>query len=182
MLLVIFIILSMSAASTALATPTPLLGAGQQMQPTDDRLERQVKAALSSDPVVESFEIVVTAFEGNIRLNGAVDSDEERAHAGSAAAEVEGVGKVENRITVGRSLLMTDKTDADIRRDILERVARSHPEEHIEVNVEDGLATLVGEVASSGVRKAMTKIAFRAGALLVRNQLTVEADGETSPA
>ncbi|HXV60392.1 MAG TPA: BON domain-containing protein [Vicinamibacteria bacterium] len=151
-------------------------GYQEELRPTDELLEQRVKAALAVDPTVESFEIVVTVFRGSVRLNGAVDTDEERARAGSIAADIEGVLEVENQITVERPLVSTDRSDAEMRRQIVDEVADAFPDENIDISVEDGLATIRGAVSSAEARGRITEIAFRAGALLVKNQLAVESE------
>jgi len=150
------------------------LHADQELRPVDDRLEQLVEAALSADPIVESFDIVVTAIDGTVRLNGAVDSKDERAQAGSVAGDVEGVVEVDNRITVAHTLVTPGKTDRILQREILNDVAKAYPGESIEVRVENGFATFTGAVSSTEARRGLTEIAFRAGALLVKNEVRVQ--------
>lgn len=147
-----------------------------RLRPTDDRLQQLVEAALAADPLVESFEIVVTVFEGKVTLNGAVDTDDERARAGSVAEDVEGVVEVENRITVEQSLVSPDRSDSEIRDELLDEAAEAFPDVAVEVIVDDGFATLTGVVPNAAARRRMTEIAFRAGAVLVKNELRVEPE------
>lgn len=148
----------------------------QPLRPTDERLEQLIEAALAADPHVESYEIVVTVQDGSARLNGAVDTDRERARAGSVAADVEGVVEVENRITVDEAFVSTEVSDAEVRREVLDEVADAFPEARIHVTVENGFATLTGTVSSAAIRRQMTEIAFQAGSVLVKNQIRVEPE------
>lgn len=168
----------LALAVIAGAAPSHALGQEQALRPTDDRLQQLVEAALAADPVVESFEIVVTVFEGNVRLNGAVDTEDERARAGSLAADINGVVEVENRITVEEPLVSPDRSDSEIRRDLVAEVEEAFPEASVDVTVEDGMATLTGAVATREARRRITEIAFRAGALLVKNELTIGTEAE----
>jgi osmotically-inducible protein OsmY len=158
----------------ALAGFTSARPGQQALRPTDERLEQLVEAALAADPVVESVEVVVTVIDGTAKLNGAVDTDEERARAGSVAADIEGVAEVDNEITVARAQLSPERSDEEIRTVFLEEAADAFPEGGIEVRIEDGFATLTGTVSSTEMRRRMTEIAFRAGALLVKNQIDVD--------
>lgn len=149
---------------------------GRALRPTDELLEQRVVAALAADPVVESFELIVTVTDGTVLLNGAVDTDEERARAGSVAADIEGVVEVENQITVAKTFVSPDRSDSEIRREVLDEAAELTPEVSIAVAVEDGFATISGTVSSREARRSLTEIAFRAGALLVKNQLRIERE------
>lgn len=172
MLVVIVTTPTPATASAAPVAPTPI-EEQEALRPTDDQLEQLVKQALSEDPIVESFEIVVTAAEGSLRLNGTVDSNDERGRAGAVAAEIDGVIEVENRITVERSPVPSHRPDVEIQRDIVlhtEALSRTS----IEVRVEDGFATLVGVVPSADARRTLTEMAFCAGAVLVKNEVRID--------
>jgi osmotically-inducible protein OsmY len=151
-------------------------GYAQELRPTDELLEQMVTTALAADPMVESYEIVVTVMEGKVNLHGAVDTDDERARAGSVAADVDGVSEVENEITVERSLVSPDRSDEEILQEIRDTVAKAHPGERVDASVDEGFVTLTGEVSSTDTRRQMTEIAFRAGALLVKNELRVDPE------
>jgi len=145
----------------------------ERLQPSDDRLETLVSAALAADITVESFDIVVMASEGSVRLNGRVDTDEERTRAGLIAADVDGVADVENQLTGGRSQVRPNLSDDELRRRVVDDLADAFPQANVTVRVEDAMVTLTGVVSSRETRTTLTEISFRAGALLVKNQLTV---------
>lgn len=59
-----------------------------------------VKTALASDDATTLLEIEVETFKDVVQLSGFVDSEEEKTRAGEVAAEVGGVGEVENNLIV----------------------------------------------------------------------------------
>lgn len=70
----------------------PVLG-----RATDDRtITEEVRSALASNPETESSRIQVTTSEGVVQLAGFVNSEEQRAAAGSVASTVQGVRHVDN--------------------------------------------------------------------------------------
>jgi hyperosmotically inducible periplasmic protein len=70
----------------------PVLG-----RATDDRtISEEVRSALASNPETQSSRIQVTTSDGVVQLAGFVDTDEQRAVAGSVASSVQGVRHVDN--------------------------------------------------------------------------------------
>lgn len=70
----------------------PVLG-----RATDDRtISEEVRSALASNPETESSRIQVSTSDGVVQLAGFVNSEEQRAAAGSVAGTVQGVRHVDN--------------------------------------------------------------------------------------
>jgi hypothetical protein len=95
------------------AAPAPAAPAAQpekavetaKPQPKPDpnaELAARVKRALEGEAKVQAAAIDVTASDGKVTLWGTASSPGERARAARAAAAVEGVKSVENRIAVVR--------------------------------------------------------------------------------
>lgn len=168
------------------ATPAMIHSQGQDdeapepLRPTDELLEELVEKALAEDEVVRSYELVVNVLDGSVTLYGTVDSSRERERAGAVAGEVSGVREVENRVEVEDELLPDVPSDETIYERILAVLAEKGVETKVEVLVQDGLATLTGIVPTRKTRRELSELAFRAGAVLVRNELKVTDEGRDS--
>ena len=89
-------------APVAAATPTPSLPAKVDEPKADPNkdLAQKVKRALEGTAKVQGAAIDVTAADGKVTLWGTAASADERTLAAQAAAKVEGVKSVENKIAV----------------------------------------------------------------------------------
>jgi hyperosmotically inducible periplasmic protein len=77
----------------------PVLG-----RATDDRsISEDVRSALASNRETESSRIQVSTSDGVVQLAGFVDTDEQRAAAGSVASSVQGVRHVDNDLRLSRA-------------------------------------------------------------------------------
>ncbi len=83
----------------------------------DEQIRNQIKQALVLDPATESFEIDVSVEEGNVTLNGEVDSWQEKQLAAMNAKNIKGVRSVTNKLNFS---LLTDRTDQEIQAEIEE--------------------------------------------------------------
>lgn len=63
-------------------------------------LTARVKSALASDEFVRARDVNVETFRSTVQLSGFVDSDAQKDRAGEIARSVQGVEKVNNKITV----------------------------------------------------------------------------------
>jgi hypothetical protein len=89
-------------APVAAATPTPSLPAKAEEPKADPNkdLAQKVKRALEGAAKVQGAAIDVTAADGKVTLWGTAASADERTRAAQAAAKVDGVKSVENKIAV----------------------------------------------------------------------------------
>ena len=150
--------------------------APQALRPTDELLEALVEQALAKDNVVESYELVVSVLEGAVTLNGVVDTRGERERAGAVVDDVAGVREVENRVQVKKEILPEAPSDEAICDRIVAALSNESEEDAevtVKVVVEDGLAILTGVVSSAERRRELSELAFRSGAMLVRNEVKV---------
>jgi osmotically-inducible protein OsmY len=124
------------------------------------------------DPVLSS-ENVALAVEGTKGiLTGEVDTPYERQRAASIASRQRGIDHIENRITLAAHPL---KPDAELLVDIRNELTWSPyvDADDIEVSVEDGVATLRGDVASWLEHKAAVENAYEGGARRVVSKMLV---------
>lgn len=143
--------------------------------PPDDReLERRVELALAADAYEHRHEFQVSAHRGRVVLEGSVDSRFDLRRAEAVAGGVEGVREVQSRLERGgqRRALADPELQARIR-DGLFWDARVD-EAHIQIQVEEGVATLSGWVDDWRERERAETSALEEGASHVNNQLRVE--------
>jgi osmotically-inducible protein OsmY len=170
------------------------------MAPVADKaIGDRVRAALFANPITDAYEIKTQVADGTVRLIGGVDTNYERAVAADVAASIEGVKKVENELELEKPdtryvfsayldpfgpLVETwtylpptaSRPDADIEQEIEAELLWSPfvDANEVNVNVEQGKATLTGTVDSWSERFAATENALEGGAIAVYNQLRVE--------
>ena len=169
--------------------------------PGDRLIADSVRNAFFMDPYVEGFAIDVSVDGGEVYLSGTVDTYYQKAQADYIAAGVAGVSKVRNRLQVTESKIMTYspyvdpwytydydwyiypdyipvKTDVTIRAEIEEEIFWSPFVDggDITVTVDDGIATLTGNVDSYFEYNSAVENALEGGAVGVDNELVVNGE------
>lgn len=144
---------------------------------TDDDLGRSVRDELSSDPkITVDADIRVSVADGDVTLHGTVTGYGDKREAVQAAQRVRGVRSVRDEIE------MVGRTDADLRRDVLDELEVGHIPATVDAEVHEGMVTLTGEVDRQHHRDAAAFIAkVVPGVVGVENQLEVTGrshDGE----
>ncbi len=66
----------------------------------DTTITTKVKAKLYEESILKGMAISVNTFEGNVTLNGAVDTEEQKDRAEAIAKSVYGVTKVNNLLMI----------------------------------------------------------------------------------
>ncbi len=161
-------------------------------------LEDRIRATFERDPVVEATEITIDVQNGVAELFGSVDTAFERSWAEDLAARVDGVIAVRNYLAVTGYFdpylydpylddwyagdapdyydpPVTMKSDDTIREEIEEEFFWSPFVDggDIDIEVDNGRATLTGHVDSWSEYSAASDNAFEGGAVVVYNQLEV---------
>jgi osmotically-inducible protein OsmY len=142
----------------------------------DTQLTKDVKMALTMDPVVEKYQVNVSVVNGKVHLSGWVDSFYERIQAESVASRVKGVVEVDNNLQVtSRWRSKTEKSDWEIRQDVRDELWWSPyvESDEVTVTVRDGVVTLTGTVDSWREWWSASDNAYDGGAVRVRNYLKV---------
>jgi len=143
----------------------------------DDQLAKDVRLALSLDPVVEKSQVKVSVLNGKVYLYGWVDSFYERIKAESVASRIKGVVEVDNGLQVAsRWSRETEKSDWEIRQDIRDELWWSPyvDSDEVTVTVKDGIVTLTGTVDSWREWWAASESAYDGGAIRVLNHLKIK--------
>lgn len=118
-----------------------------EAEPRADReVKADVTAALKFDPVTSDDSINVAVNNGEVRLTGNAETSAEKQLAGWIAANVRGVSKIRNDLTVASQ----NRSDGEIKA-ALEKRFRSDPlvSDDISVTVRNGRVQLSGEVGSA---------------------------------
>ena len=143
----------------------------------DDDLRRSVSDALFSDPKMAlDADILVSVADGEVTLRGTVVSYGDKREAMKVAQGLPGVRLVKDEIEV------VGRTDADLRRDVLDELEIGHIPVTFNVELDEGTVTLTGSVDRQHDRDAAAFIAkVVPGVVGVENQLEVRGrspDGE----
>ncbi|MBD3343963.1 MAG: BON domain-containing protein [Chitinivibrionales bacterium] len=141
---------------------------------TDREIESNVQSALLWDPVVERHEIDAVVRNKKVFLYGAVDSYFEKNRAEDVASRIKGVAEVDNFLTV--NIVSAPPTDQEIKSNI-ENQLRWNPyieKNEIDVEVQNGVATLKGKVDTYFERDEAIREAFEGGADSVKSKLKVK--------
>lgn len=171
--------------------------------PADNILVERVVSALGRNPDVDRYDIMVTAWSGQVYLDGEVDTYFEKNKAEDIASNVKGVVKIINDLDVyfdsdtdyqnlnglneyfyptpyssPETYYTYPLTDFQIKDNIEEELWWSPfvNKFAIEVEVTKGVATLSGTVNSWAERQAVIENAHEGGAISVIDNLTFEAN------
>lgn len=144
----------------------------------DRRIQQQVAAQLQSGLGEDTTYVLV--WNGQAFLLGRVQTNEQKRQAEMLARQVEGVERVKSRLTVAEQG-WRQQEDSRIAGAIREELAWSPfvDSDLIDVEVNQGVATMTGTVRSFGEMLVAIENAFEGGARAVRNQLrSTEMAGE----
>lgn len=140
---------------------------------TDEKIRQDVLRALDNDAWLEANDISVRVFNRKAYLSGSVDSRAELERAEEVVARVPGVAAVQNNLNP--PVVRQSRDDLELQHDIEERLAWSAyvDAEAVEVDVQNGIATLSGTVTDFSEWRAAASNAIEAGAEGVINHLKV---------
>jgi len=127
----------------------------------DSAITAAVKTRLTTNLDTSAHEIDVDTLNGNVRLSGVVDSQDERSEAGRVARRTHGVRSVDNELTVGSKTVGTVIDDkvlvARVKAALIGDETVSAAE--IDVDVDNGVVTLSGEVGSWTEKSRAARVA-----------------------
>jgi osmotically-inducible protein OsmY len=169
---------------------------------SSQELEQTIVDKFRRDAYVDNFEITASALGGMVTLYGTVDTYYEKARAEDLASEVKGVYLVNNNLIVQKDWdpfvykpyvdnsyiydydwysyptnVTTSKDDSAIKDNIESELFWSPfvDSDQVTVLVDDGKATLTGQVDSWSEYDAATQNALEGGAVVVDNELTISS-------
>jgi osmotically-inducible protein OsmY len=144
-----------------------------QERPQDVELAEKIRRALFWNPFVKRYDISVEVINGKAYLDGIVDSYSEKMYAQDIASRVNGVVEVENRIEIRPPQVR--KSDWYIEQEI-ERSLNWDAlvdASKITVSVENGVATVSGEVDTRQQLAGIVRTALEAGAEYVESKIFI---------
>jgi osmotically-inducible protein OsmY len=140
---------------------------------SDEDVVRTVRNALKWDVLVPDDRITTTVSNGELTLEGSVDTWMQRQDAERAVHRITGVRSVTNRITVAGPAVDEGRLKHEIEQ-ALERQAEREAK-RIHLSVQNGIITITGAVRSWGEKNAIRRIASVApGVRGVEDQMTVD--------
>ncbi len=141
--------------------------------PGDQELSDKVEMALQRDPYIDPFDVEVMTSNGLVYLNGDVSNSFEKEHAEEVAWRVNGVVDVVNLLDYQYE--WTNKSDWEIMHDANQQMYWNPFVDAADVNVEvdNGVVTLSGNVDTWLEKLNAQKNAYEAGARDVDNNLEV---------
>lgn len=141
---------------------------------SDADIANDIRESLRRDPYVDRYDITVSVYNGKAYLTGEVDSWYMKNQAEEAAAEVHGVVEIQNNLDVDYEF--TAKTDQEIKEDIESQLWWSPfvDSDDISVEVQSGVATLMGSVEDWDELQAAKENAREGGATSVVSKLSIE--------
>lgn len=141
--------------------------------PTDEALVSNIETLLEWHPDIESTDIMVSADNGNVTLEGSVKTYWEKIGAEDLVATLSGVVGITNLLAVVPSETVDDQIIADDIITALDRNAMIDAGD-IDVKAENGVVTFTGTVPSAAAYRAATTIGwYTRGVCDVRNNLVI---------
>ncbi len=142
----------------------------------DSWITAKAKIALYADDRVAGRHVRVDTQNGVLTLRGKVDSDAEKRAAEEAVRNVEGVTSVQNdlQIVPAAERKAVNAEDKDLKSAVQKRMKQEArlKGSDIEVQVDRGVVTLIGEVKDIGARARASEIASAVpGVRSVKNEL-----------
>lgn len=145
---------------------------------SDENIAARVKEVFLHDPLLDHKDIMVRVNNQAISLKGTVKSRSQKSRAELLASRVKGATTVNNRLKY--AVEWQDKSDPELRQNIKDQLWWSPflSDHSISVQVENGVATLMGFVQSWQQRSLAEEHAFVAGARFVHNRLQVDPSSQ----
>ena len=115
---------------------------------SDSQIEKDVRAEIASQPLLDGCKIDVCVKDGIVTLSGKTNSCFKKLSAERAVKKVSGVKALAEDLQVGAAENREETNDTELAAAIL-KTLEWHPEvpvEKITIKVEDGFVTLEGEV------------------------------------
>jgi osmotically-inducible protein OsmY len=159
----------MAAAIALLASSTPLLASE-----TDGRIESSFKGSYVSQTYLKGDAVKAESKDGVVTLSGTVNDASHKGLAEETAANLPGVTKVDNRLEL-KAEYPAEQTNEWLAMKVRAALLfhRNVSMVNTQVNVEEGIVTLRGEVASEAEKELTAEYANVEGVKEVKNEMTV---------
>ena len=141
--------------------------------PSDEQLQSNIRNRLEWDPEIKPFKVDVSVENGQVTLEGTVDTFWKKIRTESAIRGLSGVISVVNNLAV---VPTEDFTDEAIAEDIVSSMERNRwlEPEDVNLTVENGEVTLTGSVPTWSAKRAAHDAAlYTPGVIMVEDRLQV---------
>ncbi len=156
--------------------PPPVGSQGLSEPELELRITESIQQKIQQNPVLSNRSIEVSVIDDVVELNGSVENAFEQWLAQNIAASVAGKRSIRNVLQIPLEAQSSEPLDRMVAESIRELLGKNQvlgPDEEINVTVNNGVATLSGQVESTTQKMAATRDALLAGADVVDNQLAV---------
>jgi len=159
----------MAAAIAFLASSTPLLASE-----IDGRIESSFKESYVSQTYLKGDAVKAESKDGVVTLSGTVNDASHKGLAEETAANLPGVKSVDNRLEL-KAEYPAEQTNEWLAMKVKAALLfhRNVSMVNTQVNVEEGIVTLRGEVASEAEKELTAEYASVEGVKEVKNEMTV---------
>jgi hyperosmotically inducible protein len=166
-------------AALATAMALPVHAAKTTGDHVDDgTIAASIKAGLLDHKDTSSMSINVESYKGTVQLSGFVESQQEKDVAGKVAADVSGVKKVINSLSIGPKTSMGTKLDDTVLTSKVKAALMDDSQvKSMQINVEtrNGVTQLAGFVTDEAMQERAGKVAAGvSGVKTLENVLVVK--------
>lgn len=146
-------------------------------KPTQDNLIVDIiKDQLEEKMQASAMDINVTCKDGYVHLSGIVDVLAEKIKSEDIARGIDGVRKIENKITISMDSNITDK---HMEKEVFNKLRKSEDYDGVSPKVHDGVANMIGTTYTLKEAKEACKLASKTrGIKDVVNNIKIESYGK----
>lgn len=145
--------------------------------PTQDNLiADKIKDQLEEKMQASAMDVNVFCKDGYVHLSGIVDVLAEKIKSEDVARSIDGVRKIENKITVAMD---SNITDTHMEKEIISKLRKNEDLDGVSPKVHDGVANMIGSAYTLRESKEACTLATKTrGIKDVVNNIKVESYGE----
>ncbi|WP_432666821.1 BON domain-containing protein [Wukongibacter baidiensis] len=145
--------------------------------PTQDNLiVDRIKDQLEEKMQASAMDINVTCKDGYVHLSGIVDVLAEKIKSEDISRSIDGVRKIENKITIAMDSNITDK---HMEKEVFNKLRKNEDYDGVSSKVHDGVANMIGSTHTLKEAKDACKLATKTrGIKDVVNNIKVESYGK----
>ncbi|WP_432403685.1 BON domain-containing protein [Wukongibacter sp. M2B1] len=142
----------------------------------DDLIVDKIKDQLEEKMQASSMDINVTCKDGYVHLSGIVDVLAEKIKSEDISRSINGVRKIENKITIAMDSNITDK---HMEKEVFDKLRRNEVYNGVSSKIHDGVANMIGTTNTLKEAKEACKLASQTrGIKDVVNNINIESYGK----
>ncbi|MCT4563140.1 MAG: BON domain-containing protein [Maledivibacter sp.] len=142
----------------------------------DNLIVDKIKDQLEEKMQASAMDVNVFCKDGYVHLSGIVDVLAEKIKSEDIARSIDGVRKIENKITIAMDSNITDK---HMEKEISSRLRKDHTLDGVSPKVNDGVSNLIGSAPTLRDAKEACRLASKTrGIKDVVNNIKIESYGK----